>query len=208
MDNILTAGLYFFTAYMLGSLPMALWIGKVFYKKDIRNFGSGNPGATNAYRVLGWKAGISVFILDAGKGTLAVLPVFYSLFGIQDEYKWVGGIVVILGHVFSVFLKFKGGKGVATSCGVFICFSPLGALLGIIIFIVVLLAGRMVSLASICGSLALTLCNSFLFFNFEDKVSQVILILSILISLFVLVTHRSNIARILKNEEHKFGKAK
>lgn len=130
--NILTMIL----SYLIGSISFALVIGKMFYKKDIRDYGSGNLGATNAYRVLGIKAGVIVAIADILKGTFAcLLPLILG----STVNPIVCGLLAILGHIFSVFASFKGGKAVATATGVFLFLTPLGVFVGFVVFVLTLL---------------------------------------------------------------------
>ncbi|WP_112180473.1 MULTISPECIES: glycerol-3-phosphate 1-O-acyltransferase PlsY [Paraliobacillus] len=187
--NILTLIL----SYLLGSISFALIMGKLFYKKDIRGYGSGNLGATNTYRVLGLKAGLIVAVADILKGTLAcLLPLILS----STVNPIACGLLAILGHIFSVFASFKGGKAVATATGVFLYLTPLGVLAGFVVFVLTLLFSKYVSLSSMLASLALFIYSLL----FEDKV---IIALSILISVSIIILHRQNIKRILNGTENK-----
>ena len=180
-------------SYLIGSISFALLIGKVFYKKDIRNYGSGNLGATNAYRALGIKAGILVAIADILKGTLAcLLPIILS----STVNPIVCGLLAILGHIFSVFASFKGGKAVATATGVFIFLTPLGVFVGFVVFVVTLIFTKYVSFSSIMASISLFIYSLIM----EDKV---IIVLSLLISVSIIILHRHNIKRILNGSESK-----
>lgn len=187
--NILTLIL----SYLIGSISFALVIGKVFFKKDIRDYGSGNLGATNAYRVLGIKAGVIVAIADILKGTLAcLLPLILS----STVNPIVCGLLAILGHIFSVFASFKGGKAVATATGVFLFLTPLGVLVGFVVFVLTLLFTKYVSLSSMLASIGFFIYSLI----FEDKV---IIALSLLISVSIIILHRQNIKRILNGTENK-----
>lgn len=187
--NILTLIL----SYLIGSISFALIIGKVFYKKDIRDYGSGNLGATNAYRVLGIKAGVIVAIADILKGTFACfLPLILG----STINPIVCGLLAILGHIFSVFANFKGGKAVATATGVFLFLTPLGVFVGFVVFVLTLLLTKYVSLSSMLASIALFIYS----FIFEDKV---IIALSVLISVSIIILHRQNIKRIVNGTENK-----
>ncbi|MDA1763302.1 glycerol-3-phosphate 1-O-acyltransferase PlsY [Bacillus cereus] len=180
-------------SYLIGSISFALVIGKMFYKKDIRDYGSGNLGATNAYRVLGIKAGVIVAIVDILKGTLAcLLPLILS----STVNPIVCGLLAILGHIFSVFAGFKGGKAVATATGVFLFLTPLGVFVGFVVFVLTLLFTKYVSLSSMLAGIALF----FYSLIFEDKV---IIALSLLISVSIIILHRQNIKRILNGTENK-----
>ena len=187
--NILTLIL----SYLIGSISFALIVGKILYKKDIRDYGSGNLGATNAYRVLGIKAGVIVAIADILKGTLAcLLPLILS----STINPIVCGLLAILGHVFSVFASFKGGKAVATATGVFLFLTPLGVFVGFLVFVLTLVLTKYVSLSSMLACIALFVYSLI----FEDKV---IIGLSLLISVSIIILHRQNIKRILDGSENR-----
>lgn len=187
-------------AYFIGAIPFAYIIVKLVKKIDIRTVGSGNAGATNAARVLGKWGFISVFLLDALKG---FFPVFISLhFYGQTVITLVTAAVVVLGHTYTVFLGFKGGKGVATGAGVFLALAPVEIGIGLIVFIIVFLATKMVSAGSILGSLTLLIAVCAMSDWFALKV------LTAVIVFFVIFKHRSNIVRIIKGEENRFVRKK
>lgn len=187
--NIITLVL----SYLIGSISFALVIGKIFYNKDIRDYGSGNLGATNAYRVLGIKAGVIVAIADILKGIFAcLLPLILG----STVNPIVCGLLAILGHIFSVFANFKGGKAVATATGVFLFFTPLGVFVGFIVFVSTLIFTKYVSLSSMLASIALFIYSLI----FEDKV---IIAISLLISISIIILHRQNIKRIVNGTENK-----
>jgi glycerol-3-phosphate acyltransferase PlsY len=185
-------------AYVLGSLPSAVWIGKAFFKTDVREHGSGNAGATNTFRVLGWRAGSIVLALDVAKGWLSV-DIARQL---QLEEYWVVlcGIVAILGHIYPIFAKFKGGKGIATSLGIVLALHPPAALLTLFTFIFFFLASGMVSLGSIIASIGFPL---WLIFKYPDC-HWSIKIFGLIIALVILFTHRKNIVRIIQGNENRF----
>lgn len=187
-------------AYFIGSIPFAYIIVKLVKKIDIRTVGSGNAGATNAARVLGKWGFISVFLLDAFKG---FLPVFISLqnYG-QTMITLIVAAVVVLGHTYTVFLGFKGGKGVATGAGVFLALAPVEIGIGLVVFLIVFLATKMVSAGSILASITLLIAVCVLSSWFALKV------LTAIIVFFVIFKHRSNIVRIIKGEENKFTRKK
>ena len=191
------------TAYLLGSIPTAVWWGKRYYGIDVREFGSGNAGATNTFRVLGKKAGIPVLAIDIVKGTAAVLLAFLSPF-VFESNQFVNlqlglGIAALVGHVFPIFAGFRGGKGVATILGIVICLTPLTSLMVLGVFLIVLLATRYVSLSSMTAGL------SFPFFlNVVLKnQNQTLLIFSLFVAALLILTHKKNIARLLKRQETK-----
>lgn len=200
-----------FLAYLLGSIPTSVWVGKIFFKIDIREHGSGNAGATNTIRVLGWKAGMPVFIFDVFKGWLAVKLVDFMLYGsIFDQnlllLKIILAAAVVIGHVFPVFAGFRGGKGVATLLGVGIALYPVTVWIVLLVFILVLLMSGYVSLASIMAAVAFPFLDIFLF----HQQVPLLIALSAFIAILIPLTHRENIKRLIKGDETKFwpGKAK
>ena len=182
--------------FLLGAVPFGYVVGKL-KGVDVRRHGSGNIGATNVSRVLGKKYGALVLLLDALKGALPVLVV--KLSGLPEEYQVLAGLFAVLGHCFSPFLRFKGGKGVATGLGAFIVISPKVTLLAFLIFLAVFLSTRYVSLSSITAALSYPLIYRFL-----EKPSEVSFILVSLTALVIVVKHRSNIRRLLRGEEKKY----
>jgi glycerol-3-phosphate acyltransferase PlsY len=194
------------TAYLIGSIPSAVWVGKLFYGIDVRNEGSGNAGATNTIRVLGLKAGIPVLLFDVFKGWLAVFLIHFlpisELSAFQtDLYRIVVAVAVVFGHVFPVFAGFRGGKGIATLLGVGIALYPQAVLATVVIFALMLIITKYVSLSSITASVAFPFLVYFVF----NTGSAPLLILAIFVGIFVPLTHRKNIQRLLRNEESKFS---
>lgn len=184
-------------AYLLGSVPFGVLIGRYGYHKDIRQFGSGNIGTTNAFRAFGAGGGLTVFVCDMLKGFIPVL-----LARLIPGLTWdamIYGIFAILGHTFSLYLHFKGGKAVATSFGAALAYSPLFALLSISIFFIVLLISRMVSLASVLALVGASLLVSF----FIPDASWLFRCLVYGITLLIIVRHWTNIKRILNGTESK-----
>jgi len=190
-------------AYLLGSIPTAVWIGKFFYRIDVREYGSGNAGATNTFRVLGKRAGIPVLLIDVLKGFAAVNLAFFSNYipsGNQFiNLQLVLGIASLIGHIFPVFASFRGGKGVATLLGIILAIHPYGALISMGVFVVILLTTSYVSLGSIIAALCFPVIVILIF---KVKVPSLI-IFSILIAIMVLITHQKNIERLLRREESK-----
>ena len=192
-------------AYILGSVPNALWIGKVFKGIDIREHGSKNTGSTNAARVLGAKLGILTLILDISKGAI---PVALSLFmkadllenitGISNLDFIMIGIFAIVGHSFSIFMKFKGGKAVATTVGVFTVLVPKALLLAAVVFFVIFTLTRYVSVSSITAAISLPI---FIFFLYGDIPYTVF---GGIITILIIVKHKSNIQRLLNGTESRF----
>lgn len=196
-------------AYLLGSIPSSVWIGKIFYGIDVREHGSGNAGTTNTIRILGYKAGIPVFIIDALKGWFAVFltKIIFGYFPMMEmpEYMtFVAAVAVVLGHIFPVFAGFRGGKGVATLLGVGFGLIPIPALIALGIFMVVLFSFGYVSLASITAAITLPFVTYF--FVMPDNI--LLLLLTVAVAIFVPITHRQNIKRLLNGTENKFLKKK
>ncbi|KRN88830.1 acyl-phosphate glycerol 3-phosphate acyltransferase [Ligilactobacillus ceti DSM 22408] len=178
--------------YLLGSIPSGVWIGKLFYGKDIRDYGSGNMGTTNTFRVLGKKAGIIVLLMDMLKGTLtALLPLF---FGVQVNALLIG-LSAIIGHAFPIFAHFKGGKAVATSVGVLLIYNPIFFCVVWAIFLTTLYVTSMVSVASMLGFTLITIIS--LFFN-----DTVLTLVALVLTIFVFYRHWGNIARIKNGTEN------
>jgi acyl phosphate:glycerol-3-phosphate acyltransferase len=192
-----------FIAYLLGSVPASIWIGKAFYGIDVREFGSGNAGATNTFRVLGKKAGIPVLILDILKGTLAVALAYLSGFGHgSDEFinLQLGlGIAALMGHIFPIFAGFRGGKGVATMLGIVICIVPVACALSLIVFLAVLFSSRIVSLSSMISGISFPLVLNLILGN----TNPILTVFSIVVAVLLIVTHRKNILRLVKKQESK-----
>ena len=193
-------------SYVLGSVPNALWIGKVFKGIDIREHGSRNTGSTNAARVLGAKLGILTLILDVSKGLVPTLiaillrvDFFQNLTKILNFDYVLVGICAILGHVFSMFMNFKGGKAVATTLGVFLILVPKAILFAAIVFFVVFAVSRYVSLSSVLAAISLPI---FIYFLYQQTIY---VILGILIAILIVVKHRSNIERLKNGTESKFS---
>lgn len=190
-------------AYLIGSIPTAVWWGKRYYGIDVREFGSGNAGATNTFRVLGKKAGIPVLAIDIVKGTIAVLLARFSAYA-YDSNEFVTlelglGIAALVGHVFPIFAGFRGGKGVATILGIVICITPLTSLMVLGVFLIVLLATRYVSLSSITAGLSFPFFLNVVLKNHN----QPLLIFSLFVAALLIVTHKKNISRLLKRQESK-----
>jgi glycerol-3-phosphate acyltransferase PlsY len=182
-------------AYLLGSVPTGLLLGKAC-GIDVRREGSGNIGATNLYRTVGRKVGILTLVGDCLKGMLPVLAVKYS--SLPPEYAaWVG-LAAFCGHVFSVFLRFKGGKGVATALGVFLALSPLAVAIAVGVFVVLMLVWRYVSLGSICAAAVMPIAVWGL------GGGRVLILVTTLIAVIVIVRHIENIRRLVSGTENRF----
>ena len=202
--NVLNTILAFLAAYLLGSIPAAVWTGKIFHNIDVREHGSGNAGATNVIRVLGWGTGIPVLLIDLAKGWLAaMMPVFLNS-APQDgalikNLQIIAGIIAITGHIFPVFADFRGGKGVATMFGVLLALHPLLTLCSVGVFLIVLMLTRIVSVSSMIAGISFPV----LLFTVFDTPSQIFRIFSIIVAIALLITHRKNIGRLIKGEEKR-----
>lgn len=189
--------------YLLGSIPSGVWIGKLFYKKDIRKFGSGNTGTTNTYRVLGPVAGTTVLFMDILKGTLATLLPFF--FHSTINPLWIG-LAAIIGHTFPVFAGFKGGKAVATSAGMILAYNPLFFLYSAAIFVIFLLITSMVSLTSMISAVLITLSTVLLPYiapAILPKQDWLLTFIAIGLTIFIFVRHKENIKRIKNGTESR-----
>lgn len=185
--------------YLYGSIPFALVIGKVFYNTDVRESGSSNLGGTNAGRVLGKKAGISVIVLDALKAVIIFyLSSYLSLkFNLNPDIKYIAGLACIFGHCYPIFAEFRGGKAVSTSLGYFLCIEPLYAVVAIVVFLLVLKISKYVSLSSISTALIVLCITPFLAVSITAK-------LCMLVAVILLVyRHKDNIKRIKNHTESK-----
>lgn len=193
--------------YFVGSIPTAYWLGKWKHGMDIREHGSKNAGATNTFRVFGKRTGWTVLIIDVAKGTAAaLLPlIFVSYFsGIKDEQlilQLASSFFAVLGHVFPVFANFRGGKGVATSLGIVVGINPFAALICFVLFLVVFLTTRFVSLGAICASLVFP----FVSYYVMKEDARIMIVFTVILSLLVIVAHRKNISRLLRGEENKMN---
>ncbi len=193
-------------AYLIGAIPTSVWVGKIFYKIDVREHGSGNAGATNTIRVLGFKAGIPVMLFDVLKGWLAVqLAVWIpwpDLSADSVTYIRIGcAMAAVVGHIFPVYAGFRGGKGVGTLAGVGLALYPIALLIVLAIFILTFVITRYVSLSSILGALSFP----FVVYFVTHERNIALLALAILVALFVPLTHRKNIKRLLHGEENRFS---
>ena len=188
-------------AYLVGATPTSYWVGRAVHKIDLRKHGSGNLGATNTFRVLGWRAALPVILVDVAKGWIPAA--YFPLWDGADPLGWslVYGAGAILGHVFSVYVGFRGGKGVATSAGVFMALAPWAVLIAGVLWGVVVLLTRIVSLGSLLAALVLPVAV------YATNEPRVELWLSIGLALFVIYAHRSNIRRLVRGEENRFSRS-
>ena len=201
--------LFVLLAYLTGAFPSAVWVGKTFYKIDVREFGSGNAGATNTFRVLGKKAGIPVLIMDIFKGWLSVNYISF-LTNIPEsaeavfEIKLAFGIAAVIGHLFPIYTGFRGGKGIATLLGLLIGLHTVAALYSILVFVIVFVTSKYVSLGSIIAAIAFPILVILILGSTNVSLN----LFAFFVPILSLITHQKNIERLLRGEETKvkFGK--
>jgi len=191
-------------AYLLGAIPTSVWIGRHFFNIDIREHGSGNAGATNTIRVLGLKVGIPVLIIDVLKGFAAVNLIHLTDYYIPQSGDFISfqlllGIAAIIGHIFPVYVGFKGGKGVATLFGIVLAIDPLPTLICIGIFVITLIITKYVSLSSMIAGFSFPIMVIVVF----KTTTPSLVIFSLIIAILLLFTHQKNIERLLRKEESK-----
>lgn len=193
-------------SYLIGAIPTAVWLGKSFYGKDVRQHGSRNSGATNTFRVLGKPAGFAVLFIDVTKGYFAVAMAKLLIQNAEHNALCViiAGFMCVIGHVYSVYVGFRGGKGVATSLGVYLAINPLPILICLLVFLVLFLATKLVSLASISAASSIPFVSYFLF----DQTEIIGIVFNIAIANLVIYSHRKNIKRLWKGTEPKMNLSK
>jgi acyl phosphate:glycerol-3-phosphate acyltransferase len=208
-------------SYLIGSIPTSIIVSKLTHGIDIREYGSGNAGGTNVMRVLGWKHGLLVIILDAFKGVLAVIVVARLHYGSMpfenatpfDDFTLVqiiAGVSAVIGHVWTVFAGFRGGKGIATALGMLLMIITVDMLIAIGVFIIVVTISRYVSLGSIMAAIAVPLTLIIRENLFHEQISgyNTLLPFVIAVALLIIYTHRKNVIRLLNGEEHKLSFSK
>ena len=196
--------LFILLAYLTGAFPSAVWIGKTFYKIDVREFGSGNAGATNTFRVLGKKAGFPVLIMDIFKGWICVNYILFLTNIPQSaeavfETQLAFGIAAVIGHLFPIYTGFRGGKGIATLLGLLIGLHAVAALYSILVFVIVFLISKYVSLGSIIASVAFPVLVILILGSTNVSLN----LFAFFVPILSLITHQKNIERLLRGEETK-----
>lgn len=202
--------------YLIGAIPSSLWYGKLVHQIDIREHGSGNAGATNTFRILGWKAGVLVLFFDFGKGLVCTLVIsqlayhigsgpvsFYEGWDINAMLLIFCGVAAVLGHMFSVYAQFTGGKGAATACGMLYGIEPLSISITLALFLIVMFSTRYVSLASVTGSFVYPFSQLVLRYGFNWHIDGSIIIFSSIIALGIIIKHKGNIERLIKGTENR-----
>jgi len=208
-------------SYIVGSIPGSLWSSKLLYGIDVREYGSGNAGATNTFRVVGWQAGVVATIVDMGKGAFAagILPMIalfgpFPMFGISAPgeaaviVSLLCGLAAVTGHMFPVFAKFRGGKGVNTAAGILLALTPLSTVLTMVVFVVTLATSRYVSLGSILASITFPTIVAVRKYVFGADLSVSLLVFGVVIGLAIVVAHQSNIKRLLDGNENRVSSFK
>ncbi len=197
-------------SYLAGSIPTSIIFSKIFFGYDIRDRGSGNAGGTNAFRVMGWKTGLTVTVIDVAKGVVATLLISQIRMG---DLSWdhiylqmIAGTSAVAGHVWTIFAGFRGGKGVGTASGMLFVLYPVAALICLAVFFIVLVFSRYVSLSSMSAAITLPLTLIMLNVLFNMTLSPPLLILAVLLALLIVYTHRGNIQRLMHGTENRIGK--
>lgn len=199
-------------AYLIGSINFAVIFSKIFIKKDVRDFGSGNAGATNVLRTAGILPGILTFLFDAMKGFVACYvgkSIVLNLADFSDNKMGIYcafacGLACMLGHVFPIFFHFKGGKGVATAVGIFAVCCPIAIIIGLAVFVILAISTKIVSISSLCATVTVVVCSAIFYNRDASLIPQIIL--SVMMGVLVFVKHSENIKRLLKGEEKKLGR--
>ena len=205
--NILAVAVAFVSAYLLGSIPTSVWYGRAFFRVDVRDFGSGNAGATNTFRILGKRAGTIVLLCDMLKGySAALLATLLLQSGYIAEtnvlmFKLIFGLIAVVGHLYPVFAQFRGGKGVATLLGMVLATHPEVAVVCIGIFLLVVIASQYVSLGSLLAALSFPIL--LLLRVFGQKESPLLIVFGFVVFLLVVLTHKKNISRIISGQESR-----
>ncbi len=213
----MTAGLVttILISYLLGAIPTSIWIGKALQGVDIRMHGSGNAGATNTFRILGWKAGSLVALIDLVKGFTAAFFVSWLGFAIAGYpdllfgaeaftlFQLIAGTIAVLGHMYPVYVRFNGGKGVITAAGMLFAIEPISISLTLIVFLAVMFSTRYVSVGSITGAIVYPLFLIILQTQFDMEIANSLLFFTIAIGLIIIFRHRSNIKRLIEGNENR-----
>jgi glycerol-3-phosphate acyltransferase PlsY len=203
-------------SYLIGSIPSSLWVGKIYKKIDLREHGSGNLGATNTFRILGWKAGVVVSLIDFFKGFVSVyyvsriafeignIPTVISVWETTIFVMIFAGLFAVIGHMFPIYANFKGGKGVLTACGMLYGIEPISISLAFSLFFIILFTTRYVSLASMLSTTSYPLFLILLRYGFGmDNIDGSLIVVSSIVVLIIIVKHKSNIERLLNGTESR-----
>lgn len=205
-------------SYLIGSIPSSVWVGKLTKGVDIRDHGSGNAGATNTFRVLGWKSGTVVSLIDMGKGFVATfyisqigfalgeMPEMVGVWNIDIFMRVIAGLFAVIGHVYPLYANFKGGKGVITAAGMLYGIEPISISLALIIFGTVLFTSRYVSLASILATFSYPLFLLTMRYGFNmEQIDGSLMVFGSVVALGIIIKHSSNINRLIKGQENRIA---
>ena len=203
-------------SYLIGSIPSSLWMGRIFFHLDIREHGSGNAGATNTFRILGWKAGTVVLLFDFGKGLLATTVIsqlawsigtgpaeLYSNWNPEAMIVIFAGVAAVIGHMFPVYAGFSGGKGAATACGMLYGIEPVSISISLAVFLVVMVVTRYVSLGSIISSIIYPFSQLTMRYGFDWEIDGSVILFSSFIAFAIVIKHKGNIQRLLAGTENR-----
>jgi acyl phosphate:glycerol-3-phosphate acyltransferase len=205
---MLDVGLVVLVGYFIGSFPTAIIAGKLLQNIDIREHGSKNAGATNVFRVLGWKAGLVVMLIDMLKGFVPVFWLAGLIHGYADSliyYQILAGLAAIIGHIWTLFAGFKGGKGVGTSAGVFLGLAPFAVIIALMVFILLVAVWRYVSLGSLLGALVFLVVLIVQKFVLAQAIPDIMIYLGLVVVALIWFAHRENIKRLIKGNENKLN---
>ena len=207
-------------SYLIGSIPSSIWLGKLTKGIDIRNYGSGNPGATNTFRILGWKSGVVVSIMDIFKGFTAAnwvsqigyavgdIPVVYGGWETDTMLRIIAGLAAVLGHMYTLFAGFQGGKGVITAAGMLYALDPISISISISIFLILTYTTRYVSIGSMLATASYPLINLFMRYGLGMPVDGSLLVFSSVTAIAILFRHKGNIKRLLNGTENRISSFK
>ncbi len=203
-------------SYFIGAIPSSLWMGKIFFKVDIREHGSGNAGATNTFRILGWKAGTIVLLFDFGKGLLSTLVIsqlawhigsgpvtLYANWEVDSMILILCGVAAVIGHMFPIYANFSGGKGAATACGMLYGIEPVSISISLAVFLIVMFSTRYVSLGSITSAFIYPFSQLILRYLFNWDIDGSIIVFSSVIAAGIIIKHKGNIKRLLEGNENR-----
>ncbi len=218
---MLALGVVILLSYLVGSIPSSIWVGKVAKGVDIRHHGSGNAGATNTFRLLGWKPGVVVLLIDFMKGYASSFwisqlayyigsgpVVLFSFWDIDPFLRILCGVIAVVGHMFPILANFDGGKGMATAAGMLSGIEPVSVAITAVVFAVVMFTSRYVSLASLVAAFIYPLVLVVLRFVFEWPVANSVLVFGALVGLGIIVKHKGNIKRLLEGNENRVSSFK
>ena len=194
-------------AYLIGSVNFGIIVSKIRHKKDVRDYGSGNAGATNTLRTFGKTSALIVMLGDMLKGAAVIWISKYALtgFALSQYFVYVAGVAVLLGHIFPVFFGFRGGKGVSTTAGIMLAFSPVTFLILLAVFIIVLCISKYVSLSSITAVILYAPVNALIYYLMNKTVNCMEIIFPIIVAVIVVFLHRQNIVRLIHHNESKIS---